>query len=225
MFLGCNCVLGSAGIGLIVKRSQLGWPKPAKRDARYHVTSCSGFKWGPGWRNGILLVRSKLSIRQWEHCMLYILFISIIVVIFFCLCCSVKLFLSQHTSFAFSFCFSSPFHQGWGEEWESDYVVFLLPTEVRPHQTDTLPFMQYTIPCLKVLSHPIPGHKGRGQSDGPSNSLGKKVEGSCTITFVKAMLWDLCQPSLIRKKLKKKSEVHYPKSVTLVGEQSPSVLS
>ena len=38
--------------------------------------SGSVFKWGAGWRKGILLLRSKLSIRWWEHCMLYVFFLS-----------------------------------------------------------------------------------------------------------------------------------------------------
>ena len=63
---------------------------------------------------GDLLLRNKLSIRWWEHRMLSVLFLSIIVVIFFSFCRSVKLFLSQHMSFAFSLRFSSPSHQGGG---------------------------------------------------------------------------------------------------------------
>jgi len=46
-----------------------------------------------------------------EKIALYILFISITVVIFFSLCCSVKLSLSQPMSFAF---LSSPSHRGEG---------------------------------------------------------------------------------------------------------------
>ena len=72
-------VMGSAGIELIFTRRWLGWPRqPIKWDILYPVMSCSVFKWRAGWSRGFLLLRSKLSIRWWECCMLYMLFISII---------------------------------------------------------------------------------------------------------------------------------------------------
>jgi len=57
---------------------------------------CLVFKCGSWLEKGDLLSGSKLSTGVREHCALYILFISIIVVIFFSLCCSVKLFISTH---------------------------------------------------------------------------------------------------------------------------------
>ena len=74
------------------------------------MTSCSVFTWGSWPGQGNLLLGRELNIRQWENCTLYILFITIIVVIFFSLCCSVKLSLTQPTSFAFFFWFSCTYH-------------------------------------------------------------------------------------------------------------------
>jgi len=119
-------VLGSAGLGLIFRRSWLGWPKPANQIG--YSIPCDvilSTSVGSCLEEGDLLLRSKLSIRQWESCILYILFISIVVVIFFSFCYSIKLFLSQPTNFAFSFCFSSPSHQGGGRS-ERETVWFFV---------------------------------------------------------------------------------------------------
>jgi len=78
-----------------------------------------------------LLLRNNLDIGWREHCMLYIIFISIIVIIFFSLCLSVKLFLTQSKSFAFSF--SLPSHQEWGGMREQ-LRGSLLPAEAKPQQ-------------------------------------------------------------------------------------------
>jgi len=107
--------LGSAGRGLIVTSSWLGWPKqPIKGDVLCLLLSGSIFKWGAGSGKGILLLRNQLTIGWWEHC-IYIFFLLIfMVVIFSTLCGSAKLFSSQPTSFVFSFWFCSPSHQGGG---------------------------------------------------------------------------------------------------------------
>jgi len=63
--------------------------------------------------------------------MLYILFISIIVVVFFSTCHSVKLFLSQPMSFAFS-SDSPPHPTREGEGVREDLCGSLLPAEAKP---------------------------------------------------------------------------------------------
>ena len=126
-------VLSSAGIGLISQETCWANPKqPVKWDIWYHVTSCLIFKWGCWLEQDDLLRRSKLSIGWWESCTLYILFISI-VVIFFSLCHSVKLFLSQPSHFTFSF-YSSPHPTGARRGVREQLHGSLLPAGAKPQQ-------------------------------------------------------------------------------------------
>ena len=111
-------VLDSAGTDLIFTTSWLGWPKqPIKWAILYHVMSCSVFKWWTGWGRGFLLLRSKLSIGWWEHCMMYMLFLSIIDCRFFSPF-AILLNCSHPNPWDFclflSFWFSSPSHRGGG---------------------------------------------------------------------------------------------------------------
>jgi len=121
-------VLVSAGTELIIRRS---WPKPAKRDTPYHVRRHGPYITGAAGRGGKSLLGSRPGIG-WQAKLpcasrtSYILFTNIIVVISLFLCCSLKLSLSQRTSLAFFFWFSSPSH--WGgrrSEWASGRVARL----------------------------------------------------------------------------------------------------
>ena len=70
---------------------------------------------GAGWRRGICYSEASWALSG-ENITRCKFFISILLLgFFFSLCLSVKRFLSQPTSFAFS--------SGCGEEWESEYAV------------------------------------------------------------------------------------------------------
>ena len=109
-------VLGSAGIQLIFTRSWLGWPKQTNKwDLLYHGMSCSVLKWGAGLRRGFCYSGARWALGG-ENTASCICFLSVVlIVVFFSLCHSVKLFSSQPMSFCiFSFWFSSPSHWGGG---------------------------------------------------------------------------------------------------------------
>ena len=117
-------VLGSAGLELIFTRSWLSWPKqPIKWDILYRVMSCSVFKWGCDWRRGFCYSGASWA---WggENTACCICFLSVLlIVVFFSLCHSVKLFSSQPTSFAFFLLILLLIPSGREEEWESNCVV------------------------------------------------------------------------------------------------------
>ena len=107
---------GSVGIELTFTRNWLGRPKqPIKWDILYHAMSCSVFKWGAGWRRGFCYSGASWALGG-ENTACYICFSSVLlIVVFFSVCHSVKLFSSQRmTCCLFSFRFSFPSHQGGG---------------------------------------------------------------------------------------------------------------
>jgi len=89
------------------------WPN--KQHIQFHVTSCLVLKWG-GWLGQGIAAQEQAG--HWAVRRLCCVFLPlcilciIIVVILLFFCCSVKLSLSQPTSFAFSFQFCSPSHHG-----------------------------------------------------------------------------------------------------------------
>ena len=85
--------------------------------------SCLVFKWRSWLEQGELLLRSKVSIGQWENCTLYILFISIFLVIFFSSPFAVLLNCFYRSPQVLPFSSDSPPHPTGGEEWESNCVV------------------------------------------------------------------------------------------------------
>jgi len=104
--------------------SQDSRPKLAKRDNRYHMTSCSVYNWGIGqggrdhcsgieWALGFYVVR-KL------HCAspaLYILLLVLLLLFSLFVCCLIK-----PPSFIFFIWFSSPSYQGGGmNEWAATW--------------------------------------------------------------------------------------------------------
>ena len=94
---------------------------------------------GAGWGRRICYLGAscalsgELSIKQWENCNLCILFISILVV-FFSLCCSIKLFLTQPMSFCLFLLILLPILL-WRGEWESNCVVLCCRLGLN-HNTD-----------------------------------------------------------------------------------------
>ena len=96
-------VLCPAGIELIFTRSWLGWPKQPvkwdKWDILYHVMPCSLFKWGAGRRRGFCYLGVSWA-SGGENTACCVCFLSVLlIVVFFSLCRSVKLFSSEPTSF------------------------------------------------------------------------------------------------------------------------------
>ena len=131
-------VLGSAGIELIFTRKSWEGTHPGQMTQTRQTNGIFNtmwrhaqyVAWRAGWR-GIVIARERAGhwVMRKVHCVflaLYILFVSIIVVIVFFLCCYVKLSLSQPTSFAFFFQLSSPSHRGggrWGEATKGPFFV------------------------------------------------------------------------------------------------------
>ena len=79
--------------------------------------SCSVFKWGAGWRRGFCYSGASWA-QGSKDTACCICFLSVLlIVVFFSLCHSVKLFSSQPMRFClFSFWFFSPSHQEGGSE-------------------------------------------------------------------------------------------------------------
>ena len=128
----CLDVLGSAGMGLIFSRRWEGTQlrqltETSQTNGIFNTMWCHALYLSGGaaqWRVITAQDHARYQAVRKLHCVflpLYILFMSIIVVIFFSLCCSVELSLSQPASFAFFLRFSFP--SPWGEEGASSHMV------------------------------------------------------------------------------------------------------